>query len=506
MSFILGIDLGTSSVKAILVSERGEIVGNSSQEYSTHSSHPGWAEQDPEEWWGSTIKAARTSIHQSHIRSFQIKAVGLSGQTHGTVLVGKSLLPLRKAIIWMDQRSIAQTRWLQQRLGKRLSPITGLPIATGFTAPSLLWIRENEPRVWKKIHQFLLPKDYIRLKLTGSLASDVTDAGGTLLLDTEKRKWSPEILQKLEIPASFAPPLYESCQVTGKITKNAAEEISLKEGTPVCAGGADQIMGAVGNGIVETGRVACSIGTGGLVVTSLDHSQVAPEKGLHTIPHAIAGKWVLMGAILSGGSSLNWFHRQVISGEEKNLKSENSYQSLFREVSPTPAASKGLIFLPYLKGERTPYLDPQARGGFIGLSLQHNRRDLTRAIMEGVVFALRQSLEKFKELGIEITSVTAWGGGAKNKIWQQIQADIFNRPILISPTQEGSAYGAAITAAVSIGIFSSIKEACRKWIIIKEKILPNPKNVAVYNKAYLIYQDLYPKLRDDFHALSELVT
>jgi xylulokinase len=506
MSFVLGIDLGTSSVKAILVSEGGEIIASSSQGYPIYSPHPGWTEQDPEEWWESTIRAVRASIHQSHIKPSQIKAVGLSGQTHGTVLVGKNLLPLRKAIIWMDQRSIAQTQWLQQSIGKRLSRITGLPIATGFMAPSLLWIRENESGIWKKIYQFLLPKDYIRLKLTGNLASDVTDAGGTLLLDTGKRKWSPETLQKLEIPASFAPPLYESCQVTGKITKKAAKEISLKEGTPVSGGGADQIMGAVGNGIVEPGRVACSIGTGGLVVTSMDHPQVAPEKGLHTIPHAIAGKWVLMGAILSGGSSLSWFYKQVISAKEKTLKGENSYRSLFREVLPSPAASKGLIFLPYLKGERTPYLDPQARGAFIGLSLQHNRRDLTRAIMEGVVFALRQSLEKFKELGIEITSVITWGGGAKNKLWRQIQADIFNVPILISPTQEGSAYGAAVTAAVSIGIFSSIKEACKEWIRIKEKILPNPKNVAVYDRAYHIYRNLYPKLKDDFHGLSELAT
>ncbi len=504
MSFVLGIDLGTSSVKAILVSEGGEIIASSSQGYPIYSPHPTWAEQDPEEWWESTIKAVRKAVHQSHIRPSQIKAVGLSGQTHGTVLVGKSLLPLRKAIIWMDQRSIAQTQWLQERLGKRLWRITGLPIATGFMAPSLLWIRKNEPGIWKKIHQFLPPKDYIRLKLTGNLASDVTDAGGTLLLDTGKRKWSPEILQKLEIPASFAPPLCESCQVTGKITKNAAKEISLKEGTPVSGGGADQIMGAVGNGIVETGRVACSIGTGGLVVTPMDHPQLAPDVGLHTIPHAIPGKWILMGAILSGGSSLSWFHRQVISGEEKNLKSESSYQFLVRQVLPSPAASKGLIFLPYLKGERTPYLDPQARGAFIGLSLQHNRRDLTRAIMEGVVFALKGSLEIFKGLGIEISSVTAWGGGARNKLWRQIQADIFNLPILISPTQEGSAYGATITAAVSIGIFSTIKEASRQWIKIKGEVLPIPANVAVYNKAYLIHRGLYSKLKHDFHTLSKL--
>jgi len=506
MSFILGIDLGTSSVKAILVGEEGEITASSSQGYPIYSPHPGWAEQDPEEWWESTIKAVGKAVHQSHIKPSQIKAVGLSGQTHGTVLVGKSLLPLRKAIIWMDQRSIAQTRRLQQRIGKRLSRITGLPIATGFMAPSLLWIRENEPAIWKKIHQFLLPKDYIRLKLTGNLASDVTDAGGTLLLDTGKRKWSSEILQKLEIPASFAPPLYESCQVTGKITKNAAKEISLKEGTSVSAGGADQIMGAVGNGIVEPGTTGCSIGTGGLVVASMDRPQLAPEVGLHTIPHAIPGKWILMGAILSGGSCLNWFYKQVILGREKTFKRENSYQSLFREVSPSPAASKGLIFLPYLKGERTPYLDPQARGAFVGLSLQHGRKDLTRAIMEGVIFALRQSLEKFKGLGIEITSVTTWGGGARNKIWRQIQADIFNLPILISPTQEGSAYGAAITAAVSIGIYPTIKEACREWIKIKGEVLPVPENVEVYKKAYLIYRGLYSKLKDDFHALSELVT
>jgi len=409
--YFLGIDLGTSSIKVILVDGTGKVISKSFEIYSIYSPYPGWAEQSPEEWWNAAVKAINKTINQVHINSSQVQGVGISGQTHGTVVLDKNLLPLRSAIIWMDQRSVSEVKRLEEKFGKRLTHITGLPIACGFMAPSLLWIKENEPSIWDRIYKVILPKDYIRLKLSGVIASDVTDAGGTLLLDTAKRNWSREIVDGLNIPYDFLPPLYESSQIAGQITKKASKEILLKEGTPIFAGGADQVMMAVGSGVVETGEIASSIGTGGLLLTVTDYPIIKPGKALHTIPYALSKKWILMGGIICGGLSLNWFLSQIISGEGSK---ELNFHQLFRKKIPSiSAASKGLLFLPYLKGERTPYLDPQARGAFIGLRFSHCQGDLIRAVMEGVVFALRDSLEEFRKLGIKPSYIVASGGGAK---------------------------------------------------------------------------------------------
>jgi len=503
MNYLLGIDLGTSSVKIVLVNVEGKIIATSSQGYRTYSPHPGWAEQEPEEWWKATVRAINRVIHGAHIGPEQIQGIGISGQTHGAVILDKNLLPLRKAIIWMDKRSISQVQGLRERMGGRLPRITGLPISCGFMAPSLLWIKENQPSLWKRIYKVLLPKDYLRLKLTGIAASDVTDAGGTLLLDTAKRKWSREIIDELTIPYDFFPPLYESSQITGQVTGKAANNISLKEKTPVLAGGADQVMAAIGNGVVTKGRIASSIGTGALLTTCIDHPIIKPDRVLHTIPHALPGKWILMGAILSGGSCLDWFFNQVIV-EAKISSQSNFGQFLSSKISSTSAASKGLLFLPYLGGERTPYLDPQARGAFIGLSFHHSQKDLVRAIMEGVVFALRDCLEQFKKAGIKPSYVTAGGGGARSKIWRQIQADIFNLPVFMANTKESSAYGACLIAAVGIGIFPTVEESCQEWVKKENETVPNLQEVETYEKTYQIYHSLYPKLKDDFHTLSGL--
>lgn len=502
MAYLLGIDLGTSSVKVVLVNEKGKVMVRSSEGYRIYSPHPGWAEQDPQEWWKATSKTINEVLHQTRVNSSQIQGVGISGQTHGTVVLDKNLLPLRNAIIWMDRRSVSQVERLKEKFGERLTSITGLPIYCGFMAPSLLWIRENEPFLWNRIYKVLLPKDYIRLKLSGEVASDVTDAGGTLLLDTIKRNWSGEIIDELSIPYNFLPPLYESSQITGGVTKKAAEETFLKEKTPIFAGGADQVMMAVGTGIVNMGEIASSIGTGALLIAYTDHPIIKPDKILHTIPYALPQKWTLMGAILSGGSSLNWFLNQIIFSEP--FKKLNFPEFLFKEISSTSAASKGLLFLPYLEGERTPYLDPQARGAFIGLGLHHSQKDLIRAVMEGVIFALRDSLEEFKKSGIKPSYIIASGGGAKSKLWRQIQADIFNLPILTTNTEEASAYGASLIASVGTGIFPTVEEACEKWIKKGGEIIPNPEDVEIYEKAYQVYQGLYPKLKDDFHTLSAL--
>jgi len=502
MDCFLGIDLGTSSVKVVVVDEIGRVVSKSSEGYRIYSPHPGWAEQNPEEWWTATVRAVNKVFDQAALNSSQIRGVGISGQTHGTVFLDKNFFPLRDAIIWMDQRSISQVKKLMGKFGRRLTHITGLPIACGFMAPSLLWIRENEPFIWDRIYRVILPKDYIRLKLSGVVASDVTDAGGTLLLDTAKRSWSREIINELSIPYDFFPLLYESPQITGRVTKKTAKEISLNKGTPVFAGGADQVMMAIGSGVVEMEGLASSIGTGGLLITVTDHPVIKPDKVLHTIPYALPEKWILMGAILSGGSSLDWFLSQIVSGE--GSKGLNSYRSFFKKISSTSAASKGLLFLPYLEGERTPYLDPRARGAFIGLSLHHSRGDLVRAVMEGVIFALRDSLEEFKKLGIKPSYVITSGGGAKNKLWRHIQANVFNLPVFTANTEEASAYGASLIAAVGTGIFSTTEEACESWIKREDEVIPNSKEVKIYEKAYQVYHSLYPKLKDNFHILSGL--
>ncbi len=503
MSYVLGIDLGTSSVKIVLVNVEGKIIAVSSEGYRTYSPHPGWAEQKPEEWWEATVKATNRIINQTHIDLEQIQAVGLSGQTHGAVILDENFLPLRKAIIWMDKRSILQVQGLRERMGERLPRITGLPVSCGFMAPSLLWIKENQPSLWKRIYKVLLPKDYLRLKLTGIAASDVTDAGGTLLLDTAKRNWSKEVIDELAIPYDFFPPLYESSQITGQVTGKVTKEISLKEKTPVVAGGADQVMAAIGNGVVAEGRIASSIGTGALLTTCIDHPIVKPNRALHTIPHALPGKWILMGAILAGGSCLDWFFNQVIV-ETKISSQSNFRQFLSSEIVSTSAASKGLLFLPYLGGERTPHLDPQARGAFIGLSFHHSQKDLVRAVMEGVVFALRDCLEEFKKAGIKPSYVTTGGGGARSKAWRQIQADIFNLPVFTANTKESSAYGACLIAAVGTGVFPTIEKACQEWVRKENETVPNPQEVETYEKAYQVYRSLYPKLKEDFHVLSGL--
>jgi len=501
MSYFLGIDLGTSSVKVILVNRWGKVVAQGSRGYTVYSPFSGWAEQDPEEWWQSTTWAIRQVLYQAKINSSSIKGIGISGQTHGTVILDKNHQPLRKAIIWMDKRTVPQVEMLKKKFEEKIMFTSGLPISCGFMLPSLLWIKENEPRIWNKIFKILLPKDYIRLRLTGEIASDVSDAGGTLLLDVTHRTWSKEIANKVGISHDFFPPLFESSKVTGYVIKKSANETGLKENIPVFAGGADQVMMAVGSGVVSKEEIASSIGTGALLIAHTASPILKPERALHTIPYAIPGKWIIMGAILSGGSSLNWFINHILGVEfsEKSLDEFMSQKDFFKS-----AASKGVIFIPYLDGERTPHLDPRARGAFIGLSLNHTQEDLIRAIMEGVIFALRDSLEEFKKLDIKPSYIIATGGGAKNKIWRQIQSDIFNLPVFVANTEEASAYGASLIAAVGCGFFSSVEEACHKWIEKKKVALPNPREVRIYDEVYQIYRHLYNKLKKDFHCLSQI--
>ena len=501
MAYFLGIDLGTSSVKVILIDENGKVIGKSSENYPLHSPHPGWVEQNPEDWWNATKKALKKLILNSKVESSKIRGVGLSGQTHSTVVLDKNFSPLREAIIWMDQRSYSQVYSLKEKFGDNLYKITGLPLATGFMAPSLLWLKENEPKTWERIYKILLPKDYIRLKLTGEIAGDISDACGTLLLDTTKRKWSKEILEKLGISENQLPSLYESCEISGYVSKEGAEETALGRGTPVFAGGADQVMGAVGNGIVEEGIGSSILGTGGQFLTCINSPKIYPQGGLHTIPHALKGKWILMGAILSGGICFDWFFRKILKKEISS--SPDLYEALFKEASHIPPCSEGLLFLPYLKGERTPHLDPRARGAFIGLSLSHSRGHLTRAIIEGIVYALRDTKERFEELGINLSYIVSSGKVGESYLCRKIQADIFNLLVVTLNVKEQSAYGAALVASVGSGVFSGLKEACQRCLRIIERVEPSFANVEIYDQYYEIYRSLYPRLKDAFHSLSQ---
>lgn len=496
----LGIDLGTSQVKVIIVNLEGNIVGKSSAGYPTYASKPGYAEQDPHKWWESTIQAVRSAVPSAEIEACWIKAIGLSGQTHGTVLLDNNFNYLRNTITWMDQRSSYETKILENTVGKKISRISGLPIATGFMAPILLWIKKNEPKLWEKIYKFILPKDYIRMRLTGVVATDVTDAGGTLLLNVRDRQWSEKIFELLEIPLSIAPPIFESYEVTGRVKKEVALMLGIAPETPVCAGGADHIMAAIGNNLIEMQEAVSIIGTGALIMTPIDIFKIDPHKGLHLFPYVMRDKWILMGAILCGGLCLNWF-RQLLSGKISNIEG-NFYELVDKECLEVPPVPNGLIFLPYLRGERTPHMDPWARGAFVGLTDEHSAIDLARSMMEGVTFALRDCLETFKKNGVNINSLRISGGGAKSMLWRQMQADILNLPVISVSTEEGSAYGAAIMAAASSKKLGSIKEICNKWIKVRGRLLPIEQNVKIYDRAFKIYRDLYNSLKKHFHAIS----
>lgn len=499
--YFIGIDLGTSSLKAIIVNREGKIVARARRSYPIYSPHPGWAEQDPEQWWGATCQAVEDLFKKERVDASKIEALGLSGQTHGLLLLDDNLKPLRKAITWLDQRSSSHVREIDKQKLEMIMQTSGIPLVPGFMAASILWSRDLEPEVWKNVRRIILPKDYIRLKITGEVAADLTDAGGTCLLSTRERCWSEEILRMLDVPTSLLPPLFESTEITGKVTTSASRQIPLPAGIPVCAGGADQVMGAIGNRIVGGGDTACIIGTGGQLVSYMRDPLVQVKKGLHTIPHAVPGSWIMMGAVLSAGVSLSWFINKILLGRSISGDEKASWGKLLNNLPSRPAVEKGLIFLPYLKGERTPHLDPEARGVFAGLSLDHSREDLIRAVMEGVSFAFRDSLERMKEAGLSPGRIIVSGGGAQNQLWRQILADVLCTPLYSVSSTEQSAYGAALCAAISTGFFSSFSEGCQKWIEVTGQTSPSAFS-STYEEGYRIYRRLYPQLREDLHALS----
>jgi xylulokinase len=466
---------------------------------------PGWAEQDPEDWWRATISAVRAALQQSKLRGADITAVGLSGQMHGVALLDKANTVLRPAIIWCDQRSQLQCDEITSRVGQeRLIRLVSNPALTGFSAPKLLWIRDHEPELYERAAHFLLPKDYARFRLTGEFATDVSDASGTLLFDVAHRRWSEEMLESLSIDRRLLPRAYESVEITGQVSSETALLTGLRAGTPVVAGAGDQAASAIGNGIVSRGLTSATLGTSGVIFAYTEAPKLDPQGRIHTFCHAAPGKWHVMGVTQGAGLSLRWFREQLGESESWYARQVGAdpYEVIIQEALKIPAGSDGLLFLPYLMGERTPHLDAQARGMWFGLTASHTRGHLIRAILEGVAFSLRDSLEIFQELNIPVSQIRASGGGSRNALWRQIQADIYGKDLVTLRESEGSAYGAALLAGVGGGIYRSVEEAAKEAIQIRESVLPDRKNMQRYDQLYQVYRKLYPAVRELAHQLA----
>jgi xylulokinase len=500
MNFI-GIDLGTSSVKLVIMNEAGQVTASLSKDYDVSYPKVGWAEQSPEDWWKATRDGLRELVNSSNIDSQTIKGIGFSGQMHGLVILDKEGKVLRPAILWCDQRTQEECDYLNNEIGQeKISQYTGNMALTGFTAPKILWVRKHEKEVFDNIAHVLLPKDYIRYKLTGVFATDVSDASGMLMLDVKERKWSKEMLEILDIKEEVLPKVYESWEVTGKLTKEVAEYTGLTEETVVVGGAGDQAAGAVGTGIVESGILSVALGTSGVVFASSDNYEVDEANRLHSFCHS-NGKWHQMGVMLSAASCLKWWVENV----NKDTQSEGDvFDHLLEEAGKAPVGSSGIVFLPYLMGERTPYSDPNAKGVFFGLNITTDRADMTRAVLEGVCFGLRDSLEILKSLKVPVEAVRVSGGGAKSPLWRQILADVFGVKVQVISSKEGPAYGAAILAAVGCGLYETVDEACSKLIQVTASVDPIPENVEKYNKIYSVYNGLYPILKESFKEINKL--
>jgi len=508
MSVFLGIDIGTSGTKTLAINEKGKILADAMETYPCYVPKPLWSEQDPEDWWQATIRSVRRVMAGAKLKPAAVKAIGLSGQMHGSVFLDKRDRVIRRAILWNDQRTAAECCEMEERVGGRakLIKLVANPAMTGFTAPKILWLRNHEPRNFDRTCKVLLPKDEIRRRLTGEYATEVSDASGMLLLDVARRRWSRKLLSALELDLDLLAECYESEDVTGRLTAEAAELLGLTTDCLVVGGAGDCAAGAVGNGIVNRGVLSTSIGTSGVVFVHSDEVHVDPQGRVHTFCHAVRDRWHMMGVNLSAGGSLQWFRNQLCQADvarAKRLK-KDVYELLTAEAAEVQPGSEGLFFLPYLSGERTPHADPDARACFVGLTLAHTRGHLIRAIMEGVTCSMRESLEIFDSLGVPVRQIRASGGGARSGLWRQIQADMFGRKVVTINTEEGPAYGVALLAAVGAGAFKDVREACAATIRVVSETKPNRRARAYYDRAFPLYQQLYLSLKDDFQQISAL--
>jgi xylulokinase len=481
---ILGIDVGTGGTRAVLVSEDGKVIASSTSEHAPFKSpQTAWAEQDPADWWRAAQEAIRA------VDPKQITAVGLTGQMHGAVLLDEHGAVLRPAIIWCDQRTDEQCAWITEKVGaKRLLELTCNPALNNFTLTKLLWVRQHEPEIWKKVRHVLLPKDYVRFRLSGEYAIDVADASGTLMLDVTHRRWSDELLGLVDIDKALLPKVFESPEVCAKVSSQAEALTGIPAGTPIVAGAGDQAAGAIGMGITRPGAVSVTLGTSGVVFAATDAPSLDPGGRLHTFCHAIPGRWHVMGVTQAAGLSLRWIRDQFcVPGYD--------YSELSKEAAAVPPGCDGVLWAPYLMGERTPHLDSSVRAALVGLAASHTRGHVARAVMEGVAFSQRDSFTIFAQLGVPVNKVRVTGGGARSKLWKQIQADVYGHAVETIAADEGGAYGAALLAGVGTGVWPSVDEACDRYVHTAEVVTPISENKSVMDKQYERYSRVYPALK-----------
>ena len=507
MEYILGVDLGTSGTKTVLFDQNGCVIASETKEYPLYQPQNGWAEQRADDWWEAAQSTIRAVLAQSGVPAARIKGLGISGQMHGLVVVdaeGNSLCP---SLIWCDGRTQKECDEITEKVGaERLIQIAANPALTGFTAGKVLWVRKHWPEAWAKAKYILLPKDYVRYKLTGIFAQEISDASGTNLLDVGKRCWSEEICHAIDLPMEMLPPLVESCEAAGYITKEAALLTGLQEGMIVAGGGGDNMCGAVGTGVVSPGKAFTTIGTSGVVYAHSPVLQIEPKGRVHAFCSCIPGEYVNFACTLSSGLGLKWFRDQFCQAEIQAAKEmgEDPYTLMNQEAARSPIGANRLFFLPYLMGERSPLMDNDARGVFFGLNAMHTRRDMLRALMEGVIYALCQNLETMREMGVQPDAMLACGGGARSPFWRQMMADVFGLPVKTLQSSEGPALGAAILAGVAAGLYKDVPSACRELVRENGAILPDPENRKKYAPCYEFFLSLYPALKDRFAALAKL--
>jgi xylulokinase len=493
-SHLLGIDVGTGGTRALVIDDRGTIVASATSEHAPFASpQTGWAEQDPADWWRATREAVAAVLAQPGVSGDSIAAIGFSGQMHGSTLLDGKGDVVRPALLWCDQRTDAQCREITDTIGQaRLIELTLNPALTGFTLPKLLWVREKEPALWARVQSVLLPKDYVRYRLTGAKATDVADASGTLLLDVAKRGWSETMLRELDLDPSLLPEVYESPEITSSVSAAGAATTGLNVGTPVVAGGGDQAAGAVGMGIVRPGAVSATIGTSGVVFAATDRPALERGGRVHTFCHAVPGRWHVMGVTLSAGLSLRWYRDRFGAGADNG---RDPYDRLTEEAAAVPAGSDGVLWAPYLMGERTPHLDPHARAALVGLSASHSRGHVVRAILEGVAFSLQDTFTLFEQMQVPVGTVRLGGGGARSALWRQIQADVYGYPVETVEAEEGAAYGAALLAGVGAGMWKTVDAACDSVVRVATRVSPNATDRATLARQYERFRKLYPALK-----------
>ncbi|MEP7199682.1 MAG: xylulokinase [Chloroflexota bacterium] len=504
MTYLLGVDIGTTGAKAIVIDGAGVVVASATSAYTFATPRPLWAEQHPSDWWTGTVTSIRRVLQSVNAR--EVVGVGLTGQMHGLVLLDTDGTVLRPCIMWNDQRTGAQCEAITQQIGARqLLDWIANPVLPGFTAPKIIWVREHEPEVYARIAHVLLPKDYVRYRLTGTYATEVSDASGTALFDVRHRQWSAEMLAALDIPRAWLPGCFESPVVSANISREAASATGLIAGTPVVGGGGDQAAQAVGSGIIRAGITSVTLGTSGVVFAATENFAREPDGRLHAFCHAVPNQWHLMGVMLSAAGSFRWFRDALGETERAQAAATgaNVCDLLTAEAATAPAGCEGLLFLPYLSGERTPHPDPNSRGVYFGLTLRHQKAHLIRAVLEGVTYGLRDSLELMRALGLSITQVRASGGGARSALWRQILADVFATEIVTVNVTEGAAYGAALLAGVGADVYRDVADACARTIRVTDAIAPSDSQ-RIYADYYPLYRALYPALAPHFKELSAI--